>query len=45
MIILLLYCLYRTEEQNIMAEMINFENYKFQENDTGIELAESQSFL
>jgi hypothetical protein len=25
-----------------MEEMINFENYKFQENDTGIELAESQ---
>ena len=30
------------EEQNIMEEMIHFENYKFQENDTGIELAESQ---
>jgi hypothetical protein len=32
----------RTEEQNIMEEMINFENYQFQENDTGIELAERQ---
>lgn len=30
------------EEQNIIEEMIQFENYKFQENDTGIELAESQ---
>jgi hypothetical protein len=30
------------EEQNIIEEIIQFENYKFQENDTGIELAESQ---
>lgn len=30
------------EEQNIMEEIIHFENNKFQENDTGIELAESQ---
>lgn len=30
------------EEQNIMVEIIHFENYKFQENDTGIGLAENQ---
>lgn len=30
------------EEQNIMEEIIHFENNKLQENDTGIELAESQ---
>lgn len=30
------------EEQNIMEEIIHFENNKFQENDTGIELAGSQ---
>ena len=30
------------EEENVMEEIVNFENNDFQKSDTGIEIAESQ---